>query len=181
MTEAIRVGDGWIVEEISRAQARPLVVEHHYLHSMPGVVPCALGLFVEAVMLGVLVWAVPPRETSLRYGRETWELARLWLVDELPHNSESWFIARGVRHVRAKHPAIRQLVSYADPSAGHRGTIYRASNWIYEGMMDAGRKPRWDYYRNGKRIGRAAHATFGTIEKRPRPSKHRYSLAVEHD
>lgn len=176
---AVRVGEGWEVHEISRAQARPLIVENHYLHSMPGVVPCAVGLFVDGVLGGVCVWAIPPRETEARYGGRTWELARLWLLDELPRNSESWFISRAVKHVRKAHPGVEYAVSYADPSAGHRGTIYYASNWRYEGMMDAERKtPRWDYYRNGKRVGRAVHASYGVIEKRRRMPKHRFSLEV---
>ena len=53
--------------------------------------------------------------------------------------------------------AGNNIVSYADPSAGHRGTIYQAANWKADGRTDDERKsPRCDYYddRTGQKYGR---------------------------
>lgn len=166
----------WRIDEVAKATVTPLVTGNHYLHRMPAVVPCSLSLTVDGWVKGALVWAIPPKETEQRYGCETWELARLWLADELPHNSESWFIGRAIKHVRQKHPSVGALVSYADPSAGHIGTIYKATNWHYEGMTDSERSvPRWDYYLGNRRVGRA---TRGNVTKRRRQPKHRYSMLL---
>ena len=75
-----------------------------------------------------------------RDGGETWELARLWLEDSVPQNAETWLIAKAVKYIRQNLPAVKVLVSYADPSAGHRGTIYKAANWIADGRTDQERK-----------------------------------------
>ena len=69
------------------------------------------------------------------------ELNRLWVSDELPRNTESWFVSRALR---ALPPRI--IVSYADPKFGHYGYIYRALNFNYAGWTDMERKtPRYDY------------------------------------
>ena len=70
------------------------------------------------------------------------------------------------------------LLSYADPSAGHAGTIYKAANWKQDGRTDDERKsPRCDYYdaRTGKKYGRRGNMPAdAVIERRPRVSKWRF-------
>jgi hypothetical protein len=122
------------------------LVKRHYLHCWPAITVGILGLFEDWEAKGVIVFALGPREIEKRYGVTCWELARLYLIDELPKNSESWFIAQAIRWMKKTHPEIRCLVSYADPGAMHRGTIYKASNWIEDGRTDEERKnPRCDY------------------------------------
>lgn len=143
-----------------------------------------LGLFSSWEPVGVMVFALGPKETEKRYGVTCWELARLYLLDELPKNSESWFIARAIKWVQRNHPEIKCLVSYADPSAFHRGTIYRASNWIADGRTDVERKtPRFDYEiasaslfgQLARRISRRAHIPENTeFERVRRNSKYRF-------
>lgn len=92
------------------------------------------------------MFSLPPPETFVRYGGETWELGRLWVSDSEPCNTESWFIARAVRYVKRFHGEVVALLSYADPSAGHEGMIYRAANWLRDGRTDEERQtPRFDY------------------------------------
>lgn len=67
-------------------------------------------------------------------------LSRLWLHDNLPHNSETVVIAKAIKQVQARwlevHPPvdygqpyqIRKIISYAD-TRYHAGTIYRAANF----------------------------------------------------
>src|SRR4029077_538726 len=70
------------------------MVRRHYLGKWPGVCVLVLAMKRGIHTLGTIVFALPPRETSKRYGGETWELARLWLDDAVPQNAETWFIAR---------------------------------------------------------------------------------------
>lgn len=44
-------------------------------------------------------------------------------------NLASYFMSRLFQYVRKNNPKITHLVSFADPSHGHQGTIYKASNW----------------------------------------------------
>ena len=71
-------------------------------------------------------------------------LARLWLHDDLPHNSETCTIAKALKKVQRRwlevHPPrfpdepyhIRKIISYADTHF-HTGTIYRAANFRLSG------------------------------------------------
>lgn len=153
------------------------MIKKHYLGRWPGVVTLALLMLRDNEPLGIIVFALPPRETAKRYGAATWELARLWVDDSVPANAETWLIARAVRYVR-HCCAVDVLVSYADPSVGHDGVIYRAANWVDDGRTDQERKtPRFDYgdARTGKRYSRRGHVPEGAeIVRYARISKRRY-------
>jgi hypothetical protein len=169
------------IAPVSRKDADAMI-RRHYIGRWPGVCVLTLALSRGADLLGVIVFALPPRETSKRYGGETCELARLWLDDSVPQNGETYLIARAVRYIKQFHPAIKMLVSYADPSAGHAGTIYKAANWQADGRTDDERKtPRFDYTDavSGKRYSRRGHVPEGvTIQRVARVSKHRFTYRL---
>jgi hypothetical protein len=166
------------VKVIARCEADGMI-RRHYLGKWPGVCVMSLGLFVDGEARGVMVFALPPRETSHRYGKPTWELARLWVCDTMPTNTETYFIGRAIRLIKRTRSDVQMLVSYADPSAAHTGVIYRASNWQADGRTDQDRKtPRFDYAcaASGKKFSRRKHIPAGTDFVRvPRISKHRFT------
>ena len=159
------------------------MIKQHYLGRWPGVCVLILAMKRHEKLLGTIVFALPPRETEKRFGGKTWELARLWVDESVPQNAETWLIARAVRYIRQNHPSVKVLVSYADPSAGHAGTIYKAANWIPDGRTDQERKtPRFDYAcaKTGKRYSRRSHVPVGvTIRRVPRVSKYRYIYRLD--
>lgn len=169
------------IERVERGEVAHMI-QQHYIGRWPGVCVLVLALKRAGVAIGVIVFALPPRETAKRYGGITWELARLWLDDSVPKNAETYLIGRAVRYIRQKHPDVRVLVSYADPSAGHAGTIYKAANWAADGRTDQERKtPRFDYAdaASGKRYSRRGHVPEGVVITRiPRVSKHRFVLRL---
>lgn len=74
------------------------------------------------------------------------ELGRLVLLEDVPANGESWFIARCFDLLRRRGYA--GVISHADPVPrtasdgrlvfpGHVGTIYQASNAVYTGVATA--------------------------------------------
>jgi len=159
------------------------MLRSHYLGKRPGVVVLAMMMFCDALAVGCITYSLPPRETSKRYGgRVVWEMSRLWVAPEIPTNAESWLIARSVQHIKSNHRHVALLVTYADPSAGHTGTIYKASNWSPDGRTDEGRKsPRFDLRdaTTGKLYGRAKHVPSGaTVLRQPRVSKFRFTYSV---
>lgn len=120
------------------------------------------------------MYSLPPKETSVRYGGQTWELSRLFVEDEMPANTETWFISATVKDLRKRFRAVRFLVSYADPTVGHAGIIYRAANWTPDGMTGDERK-RQDYFVNGVKFGRRGHIPEGVeFECKDRISKSRF-------
>jgi len=164
------------VRVITHQEANRLILKH-YLHRWPGVVVLILGLFDREQLIGVIVFALPPIQTNVRYNvKKSWELARLFIEDCTPRNAETWFVARSLRWIAKGFPDVQLIVSYADPSVGHQGTIYKAGNWIADGRTDDGRKlPRCDYEWEGKRYSRRSHVPVGVTPVRvPRVRKFRF-------
>lgn len=76
---------------------------------------------------GVLVLANP---SSRRLPHSRWlELVRWCLFGTRNGGSQQW--KRVCRWIRVAHPEVTTIVSYSDPSAGHTGALYRASNWLW--------------------------------------------------
>lgn len=176
---------GYSIAEGTRRNA-DWMIRKHYLKKWPGVVVKTWLLLSKLQPVGVIVFALPPRETSVRYGGVTWELARLWVADDMPRNTETWFIAQALRLIRQQHKDVDYVVSYADPSVGHQGVIYRAGNFRIDGRTDDKRHtPRFDYQIESgdmlgpKRFSRKGHVPRGaTTIKVARVSKHRYVMPM---
>jgi len=94
------------------------------------------GIFLGERLLGaVTLGAGPYQAYHLVDGAERKDclvLTRLWLSDELPCSSESrvlGVVARLIHHCTD----VKFLISYADPLAGHVGTIYQSAGLLYTG------------------------------------------------
>ena len=125
--------------------ARAFVEAHHYSASYPSARE-RFGLYRADALVGVAVFSHPAQERALdclpcaRVERA--ELGRLVLLDDVPANGESWFVARCFVELRRRGYA--GILSFADPVPrattdggvvfpGHVGTIYQASNAVYAG------------------------------------------------
>ena len=49
-------------------------------------------------------------------------------------NIESYCIAQTLKMLKKDSPKTKVVVSYADRNEKHKGIIYRASNWLYQGF-----------------------------------------------
>jgi hypothetical protein len=86
-------------------------------------------------LVGVAIYGNP---MSRHYNSsETIELRRLCLIDDTPKNTESYFIAKTLKWLE-KNTSYTSVVSFADPNHGHSGTIYKASNFHYDGLEKGG-------------------------------------------
>ncbi len=158
--------DRYVVDRIEETHARRFVVEHHYSRSFPAAM-FSIGLFDRTAPgtaashpgqhVGTMVLSVPMRVDVLTgvlpdlvpY-RESAELGRLVLLDDVPANAESWFVARGLRI--AAEEGMMACVAFSDPVPrrsiltgavvlpGHVGTVYQASNAVYTGRNGASTK-----------------------------------------
>lgn len=110
---------------------RDFVKRHHYSRACP---PGKYWFMAWAgdTLVGVMLFRKPSLpKTAAGYGVDL-ELSRLVMLDAAGKNSESRFIGFALRWL-AKHSDASAVISFADPRAGHAGTIYRASNWEYLG------------------------------------------------
>jgi len=179
------------VEKMNSTEGREFILEHHYSGSCHGG-PMCWGLYDTSDddrLVGVCAFATPISENvrksiwASEYEDEmknhTTELHRLVTLDECPKNTETWFISRALDGLKEYKPKYKAVISFADTTEGHDGTIYQASSAIYYGMTGENtfyrdtdgnlRAPR----SNGKNISIDEAKSRGwTPEKRK--SKHRY-------
>jgi hypothetical protein len=70
------------------------------------------------------------------------EIRRMALLDSCPKNSESWFLGKALRWLR-DHTDAENILSYADGFVGHKGTIYKASNFKLVGTTAPSKHIFW--------------------------------------
>jgi hypothetical protein len=175
------------VKPVPFSMARQLLVREHYLHSFPVGTKLAFGAFVNTRLLGALTLGAGPANAHSLVDSTTPDdclaLTRLWLSAELPKNSESRFLGVVLRFLK-RHTNLKFLVSYAEPSQGHLGTIYQAPNWIYTGLSQA--TPLYDIGNGRHYHSRSLSHAFGShglahfqrhgidVKLVPQKAKHRY-------
>ena len=175
------------VRPVSVKIAKEIIVRNHYLHTMPGGTKLAFGIFSGDRLMGAVTLGVGPfnghRLVSGATHGDCICLTRLWLDDGLPKNSESRVLAVILRSL-ARDTSVKFVVTYADPSAGHLGTIYQAGGWFYTGVSGpsvlydlgdgVGRHSRTFGHALGTRSLRYLRRHGTRVSPIERPGKHRY-------
>ena len=125
--------------------AKAFVEEHHYSTSYPAA-RFRVGLYRRGALVGVAVFSHPCRDEVLAplpgAGLERTELGRLVLLDDVPGNGESFFVARAFRLVERE--GITSVISFSDPVPrtdtmgrkvfrGHYGCVYQSLNAVFAG------------------------------------------------
>jgi len=156
-----------VVRDVSPRQLSAMMTDFHYLHSMPPAAVACFGVFLDEVLVGGVVLT-----TGARHGHrmlagsrsiDVLTLARLYLVDDIPKNAESRVLGIVTREMRRRH-CVRALLSYADPAAGHAGTIYKAAGWTYMGRSEPTRY--LDFGDGVLRHPRSVSTAYGTCSPR---------------
>jgi hypothetical protein len=127
------------LEKISRATARRIWLEYHYLHRDFSNPSLELGVFSKncSELVGAIAFSAPLGGSKKGGKPHIWEIRRMWLSDErCSRNCESRVLAIACRRiVRALAPHVRQIISYSDQEKmKHKGTIYKAAGFVYAGM-----------------------------------------------
>jgi hypothetical protein len=102
------------------------------------------GKFDIPEMIGVCIYTRPagPSAGQTYYPEapdKVLELRRLCLIDDTPKNAESFFVGRTLRWLR-QNTTWEFVISYADEEQGHKGVIYKASNFKSLGKTSPGKK-----------------------------------------
>lgn len=125
--------------------ASPLAIRHacltfHYAQAVPAV-QYGYNIYTDdGEWCGVICFGsgATPRIGSPYelFQGEVLELTRVALNGKQTTTSQC--VAAALRELRKDSPITRLVVSYADIDQGHIGTIYQATNWIYEGVKNEG-------------------------------------------
>ncbi len=129
-------GNFWI-KECSSKEADEVIKKYHYSHKTTknrflsfsvndGKGYLQLGYGIRPHMKHT----IHPQITKDNYC----EFDRMWLDDELPKNSESQVISLLLSYLK-QTTEKKFVITYADESAGNKGTIYKATNAIILGSV----------------------------------------------
>ncbi len=182
----MNIPERYFVKEVEKKEAQDFSIKKHYMHRRA---PCmqAFGLFDREQndqMVGILLFGVSASSTLLKgvcgpeEAKNVIELSRLFIDDGTPKNTESFFIGQAIRK------CCREIiVSFAEIQAGHRGTVYQATNFLYTGLSSKFKDPKHKGEFKGQHHTGWAHGMTNQeirdkwgdqVEFVERPRKHRY-------
>ena len=126
-------------EIIDHKDAELFISKYHYAGRL-GRSGINLGYFIENKLIAVIIYNNPMRqETALKQNvayNKILELSRLAIHPNYQvKNLASNIIAKSINYIKQNKSNINLLVSFADSTYNHLGTIYKASNWILDGKV----------------------------------------------
>ena len=128
----------------NRSEIKDFIEEWHYSHNINGLISdyCFKLEDKEGILIGAMIYGriamanVWKKYTT--FSEELIELRRLCCIDNTPKNTESYFIGATLKWLKKNTP-IKKVISYADTTYSHQGTIYKASNFKNIGFTAKGR------------------------------------------
>lgn len=179
------------VEQVSSRDTYDLLLNVHYAGRLPSI-SYAYGLFVDGVLEGVVTYG-SPAASPVRKGllgpenaHLVLELNRLCLRNN-PYNGASRLVGASLRLL----PGPKAVLSFADTSQEHMGTVYQACNFLYCGL--SAKRTDWkikglehmhnqtivDMFKDRPDRAAAARERFGDdFQLVDRPRKHRYVYLI---
>lgn len=149
-----------IIRAIDKPVAENIIVKNHYTHKF-SLCQIAYGIFFltdieckfinskEEKLIGCMVFGQPVGRSAaesispLIKITEVFELTRLFIFDGYGRNIESYCLSKALQLIRKDFSHIKALITYADAEAGHRGTIYQASGFYYQGNSKIALMPNY--------------------------------------
>ena len=168
-------------------EAAKWACEHwHYSGKMPSGKSVKVGVWEDGMFVGCVVFsggANPSIGSPYGYGTES--VCELTRVAMTAHRAPvSQVVSSAVGMFRSHSPGIVLILSFADPTHNHVGTIYQAMNWLYAGELHVGRRVIW----NGKLVHprSVAKRQFGRVTQMPgergltkiHETRHKYLLPL---
>jgi hypothetical protein len=139
------------IKVCQKAEADEIIIQHHYSHKVTQNSFLSFLVYYKGKVNGALQLGYGIRPKIKKVGDNTdttREFDRMWLSDEMPKFSETITLSLLHHFLRKVHPEVKTLISYADTSAGNKGTIYKAANYRLDAKIKA------DFYilESGERV-----------------------------
>lgn len=163
------------VRQVNHETATNFYKKWHYLGDTDFISTINFGAYFDNICLGVISYGSPNAKKMKGFydenSQDGWfEIKRLAMSDKAPRNSESRFIAVSMRLLRKIFKVVG-MITLADSSVGHVGTIYKASGFKYLGLT----AKKSDYVKDGKKIQRGKVSGMGGAWV-DRPQKHLFVI-----
>jgi len=131
----------------------------HYSKVLPVGKLVKVGAWENGKFIGVVLFGRGANHNmSKPYGLGQDQCVELVRVALNKHSTPvSKIMMLAIKFLQKSNSGIRLIVSYADLDVGHHGGIYQATNWIYEGIFNAG--ARQGFLINGRvRHNKSVHS-----------------------
>lgn len=133
---------------------RNIFEDNHYkAGNMGGSIEYCFALEYKGEVIGAVYG--PPRHAG-SYGDGVVDLRRFALVEEAPRNTESYFLGATIKYIK-RHKLANKILTFADETQGHKGTIYKACNFKLVGETPPSKHIEWN--------GRQYHMRSMTIDR----------------
>ena len=146
------------LEKASYKAIKYACLNFHYSKSVP-VNPFAYSVFNNSnEWCGCILFSLGANpKLGNRYGLKNGqfvELTRMALNGK--QSSTSKALSLSLKLLPKHLPLVKLVISFADQNQNHIGTIYQATNWVYDGIGKS--TPQWDY--NGRKVHQRMIATY---------------------
>lgn len=182
------------LSEITTNDARIFLGAYHYL---PAISKSGwhIGAFHKNKLIATITFsAIVRKESATRLNLKSNQIKELsrFCIHPTYHkkNFASWLLSRSTKLFKKKFPQAKFLISFADETFGHIGTIYKAANWQYDGEVApsycyistdgylAHKKTIWDRARK-LNMSESEYITRSKYKRICTKKKHRYLLRLE--
>lgn len=156
-TEAYFNKNDFYICIIDKSIAKDFIIKNHYSHKWT-LCKYSFGIFSkimpintkynkigskllnnEEYLIGVIIYGGPVGRQTVKSvcpsfeNNNVIELTRLFIYDNYGKNIESYFISKTINFLKKAEKNLKVVISYSDPEYNHIGTIYQASNFLYQG------------------------------------------------
>lgn len=140
------------IDYVDNKRAVEFIQKYHYTYSIGhGRSQIRYGCFINDILIAVCLFANPTRNEShnlLNVGngclKELVRLCRHPLYDK--KNFMSWFLSRCLKKLKCDYNDVTHVLTFADKTFGHSGSIYKACNFRFNGVVP---KSYWYIDRDG--------------------------------
>jgi len=135
---------------------------YHYSKSVPAGKLVKIGVWEDNVFKGVVIFSYGANNNIGKpYGLVQQEVCELTRIALKNHDAPvSKIVSIALRFLKKYCPGVRLVVSYADKDQGHSGGVYKAGNWVYEGLFNEGTKCAYIIF--NKRVHpKTVHSRYG--------------------
>jgi hypothetical protein len=120
---------------VNASDINEFMYKYHYIGPINHTIN--IGFYINDILIACASYgSISRNETAIRLGYKSDEVKELKRFCIHPNyqkkNFASWCIAKSIKWIR-NNKKWKCLVAFADSTIGHVGTIYKASNWLYDG------------------------------------------------
>ena len=123
------------IDWASHEAAKYACLNWHYTKKVPVNKLLKIGAWEDGKFIGVIIFGVgASAQLHKQFGLQNTEVCELVRIAMTNHqNPISRMISIALKFLHKNAPLLKVVVSFADPSEGHHGGIYQATNWLYTG------------------------------------------------